>query len=514
MAGISYGQSTTINDTTFLDQVQRASFDFFWNEANPANGLIKDNSRADSPCSIASVGFGLTAICVGIDHQWITREAGRQRVLATLNTFWTKPQGRDAQGYIGYKGLFYHFLDMNSGLRTWNCELSSIDTALLLAGILYAKQYFNLDIADENQIRALADSIYYRVDWQWMRNYQPNITLGWHPETGFINAWWRGYNEAMIMNILALGSPTYPVPTSTWTAWTSGYSWQTHYNYSYVNFPPLFGHHYSHCWIDFRNIQDAYMKNKGITYFENSRRATLAQREYCIANPGNFKGYGENVWGITASDGHNGYKARGAPPAQGDDGTISPTAAAGSIPFAPEVCIPALKYMYDTYRQSIWMKYGFCDAFNLTVNWWSPIVICIDQGPFVLMIENYLTGRVWDVFMQNQDIQRGLERAGFETITSISQNEIHKLDEYVLYQNYPNPFNPSTTIRYYVPKTSKVTIRIFNIQGEVVVTLVDETKSKGEHSISFDGKNLASGVYFCQLIVDNFTTIKKMVRIN
>ena len=511
MAGISYGQSTTINDTTFLDQVQRASFDFFWNEANPDNGLIKDNSRTDSPCSIASVGFGLTAICVGIDHQWITREAGRQRVLTTLNTFWTKPQGRDAQGFIGYKGLFYHFLDMNTALRTWNCELSSIDTALLLAGILYARQYFSENQTDENQIRALADSIYYRVDWQWMRNFQPNITLGWFPETGFINAWWRGYNEAMIMNILALGSPTHPAPTSIWSAWTSGYSWQTHYSYSYVNFPPLFGHQYSHCWIDFRTIQDAYMKNKGITYFENSRRATLAQRAYCIANPGKFKGYGENVWGITASDGYNGYRARGAPPAENDDGTISPTAPGGSIPFAPEVCISALKYMYDTYRLSLWTKYGFCDAFNLTVNWWSPIVIGIDQGPFVLMIENYFNGKVWDTFMQNPDIQRGLERAGFVTISGVQQDQIQPPTGYVLYQNYPNPFNSSTVIRYFVPESVRVKITILDVLGQEVAKLVDETKFQGEHSIAFDGSNLASGIYFCQIQADNYAAIKKML---
>jgi hypothetical protein len=256
------------------------------------------------------------------------------------------------------------------------------------------------------------------------------------------------------------------------------------------------------------------MKNKGVTYFENSRRATLAQRAYCIANPGKFKGYGENVWGITASDGHNGYKARGAPPAQGDDGTISPTAAAGSIPFAPEVCIPALKYMYDTYRQSLWLKYGFCDAFNLTVNWWSPIVIGIDQGPFVLMIENYFNGRVWETFMQNPDIQRGLTQAGFVTISGVQQDETHQPTGYVLYQNYPNPFNSSTIIRYFVPESARVKITILDVLGKEVGTLIDETKSQGEHSIAFDGSNLASGIYFCQLRVDRYSAFKKMLRVN
>jgi lysophospholipase L1-like esterase len=269
-------QVAAVRDSLFFDMVQKACFNFFWMEANPANGLIKDRSASGAPCSIAAVGFGLTAIAIAIERGWITREAGRTRVLNTLKTFWTKPQGRESSGRIGYKGFFYHFLDMNTALRAWNSELSSIDTALLLAGILDAKQYFLAAHGEEEQIRALADSIYRRVDWNWMRNFQPNLTLGWHPESGFINAWWGGYNEAMIMTIMGLGSPTHPIAATAWNAWTSGYQWQTHYGYSYVNFPPLFGHQYSHCWIDFRNTQDAYMRGKGIDYFENSRRALTA----------------------------------------------------------------------------------------------------------------------------------------------------------------------------------------------------------------------------------------------
>jgi hypothetical protein len=295
-----------MSDSVFLDLVQRASFDFFWQEANPSNGLIKDRSASGAPCSIASVGFGLSSICVAIDRGWITRAAGRDRVLTTLKTFWEKPQGREAQGRIGYKGFFYHFLDMTTATRTWNSELSSIDTALLLAGILDAKQYFTDTDPTEIQLRALADSIYYRADWKWMRNFMPGLAMEWKPETGFSGAWWRGYNEAMIMYILGLGSPTYPIPSTTWAAWVSYYEWQTQYGYEYVNFPPLFGHQYSHCWIDFRNIQDDYMRQRGIDYFENSRRATLAARAYCSANPKRWAGYGENVWGITACDGPNG----------------------------------------------------------------------------------------------------------------------------------------------------------------------------------------------------------------
>ena len=503
--------AAAMSDSVFLDLLQRTAFDFFWKEANPANGLIKDRSTPDSPCSIASVGFGLTAIGIAVDRGWITRAAGRDRTLTTLQTFWEKPQGRSTQGNIGYKGFFYHFLDMNSALRTWNCELSSIDSALLFAGILYAKQYFAAADSVENKIRALADSIYYRADWGWMRNFQPNLLGGWFPETGFINWWWRGYNEAMIMNLLALGSPTHPLPASTWAAWTSGYAWETHYGYAYVSFPPLFGHQYSHCWIDFRNIQDEYMRSRGITYFENSRRATLAARAYGIANPGRFAGYGENVWGITACDGPNGYAARGAPPAQNDDGTIAPTAAGGAMPFTPEESLAALRHMYDTYRNQIWTPYGFRDAFNLTRNWWGPDVIGIDEGPIVVMIENHRTGRVWDLFMQNADVQRGLQRAGFVPATSVTERSGATPVSFTLFQNYPNPFNPATMIRFVLPRREHVTVKVFDLSGKEIATLVNDTVESGEHAFAFDGQNLVNGVYFYSMQAGEHRQVRKAI---
>ena len=502
--------SATMSDSAFLDLVQRTAFDFFWVEANSSNGLIKDRSASGAPCSIASVGFGLTAICIAIDHNWITRQAGRDRVLTALKTFWEKPQGRDAQGYIGYKGFFYHFLDMNTALRTWTSELSSIDSALLLAGILYAKQYFTESDSLEGKIRALSDSIYYRVDWAWMRNFMPGLAMEWTPERGFRGAW-SGYNEAMIMNILGLGSPTHPAPASIWTFWISTYTWGTQYGYSYVNFPPLFGHQYSHCWIDFRDIQDDYMKRKGIDYFENSRRATLAARAYAIANPGGFAGYGENVWGITACDGPNGYRARGAPPAQDDDGTIAPTAAGGSMAFTPEESIAALRYMYNTYKNQIWMKYGFRDAFNLTQNWWGPDVIGIDEGPIIVMIENFRSGRVWDLFMQNPDIQRGLEKAGFKIITDVEIQPPSTPAGYRLFQNYPNPFNPTTTIRFSLQKREHVTLKVFNVLGQEVAALISGPMNAGEHKIVFDSRTLPSGVYIYQLEASSFIARKEMI---
>jgi len=239
---------------------------------------------------------------------------------------------------------------------------------------------------------------------------------GWTPETGFLPYDWGGYNEAMILYLLALGSPTFPISPEAWTAWTSSYAWQTHYGQAFIVFPPLFGHQYSHVWIDFRGIQDAYMRTKGLDYFENSRRATLANRAYAIANPRGWADYGENVWGLTASDIPSSYRARGAPPPESDDGTITPTAVAGSVAFTPRESLAALRYMYATYRTQLWGPYGFKDAFNPTQKWFASDYLAIDQGPIVLMIENYRTGRIWQVFMQHAAIQRGLERAGFTPV--------------------------------------------------------------------------------------------------
>jgi hypothetical protein len=407
------------NDDEFLEYLQYTAFAYFWYEANPANGLIRDRSDPVSTASIAAVGFGLTALGIGIDRGWISRADGAERVLTTLRTFWEKPQGPQLTGTIGHNGWFYHFLDMETGLRAGTTELSSIDTALLLAGVLYAREYFDGMDLDEVEIRNLANLLFNRVDWHWMANGMSSLSHGWRPETGFIPNRWIGYNEAMILYLLGLGAEVNPLPPAHWETWTSGYNWRTSYGREFVHFPPLFGHQYSHCWVDFRRNTDAYMREKGLTYFENSRRATLAQRDYCIANPGGFAGYSSNVWGLTACDGpgfapYNAYIARGAPPPENDDGTIAPTAAGGSIPFTPEHSLPTLRHFYDQFRTNIWTGYGFRDAFNLTANWWGPHVLGIDQGPILVMAENFRSGRVWKTFMKSPEIKRGLAAAGFE----------------------------------------------------------------------------------------------------
>jgi hypothetical protein len=336
--------------------------------------------------------------------------------------------------------------------------------------------------------------------------------MGWMPGTGFAGfGQWTGYNEASIMYILALGSPTYPVGPEAWLQWMSGYSWQTHYGYTYVNFPPLFGHQYSHCWIDYRGIADEYMRYRGITYFENSRRATLAQRAYSIANPRGHTGYSDSLWGITASDTPTGYAARGAPPAQNDDGTITPTAPISSIPFAPDECIRVARNMWENYRSQLWLHpYGFRDAFNLNVNWWDTDIIGIDQGPMIIMIENYRTGRVWQRFMSNPDVQRGLQRAGFAPVTSVESVK-ETPAEFSLQQNFPNPFNPTTTIRFKIQGSVRVALSVFDVLGRHVATLVNETKPPGTYTVTFNADNLAGGVYYYRLSAGTFTQTKQMV---
>ncbi len=405
------------DDDAFLEYLQQVHFDYFWYLANPKNGLVPDRSATGAASSIAAVGFGLSAIPIGIDHGWITRQQGAARVRTTLRTFLEGAQGKAKSGTIGYKGWFYHFLDMKTASRYFG-ELSSIDTVLLVTGMLDAKQYFDGPTAEEVAIRRETDLIFNRLDWKWMARGSNVVSMGWFPESGFIANNWVGYNEAMILYCLGMGAPTNALPSSAWGAWTRGYTWATHYGFSFVPFPVLFGHQYSHCWLDFRHINDAFMGRHELTYFENSRRATLAQRSYCIHNPRKHTGYGGLVWGLTACDGPPGYAAHGAPPPQEDDGTIAPTAAGGSIAFTPEVSIATLRYFYDQYRTSLWTAYGFRDAFNLEAHWFAADELGIDQGPIVMMIENYRTQRVWKRFMQNDIVQRGLRRAGFVAVES------------------------------------------------------------------------------------------------
>ena len=453
------------SDDEFLEYVQETSFDYFWYGANPANGLVPDRSATGSACSIAAVGFGLTAIGIGVDHGWITRSQAVARVRTTLNTFLSGPQGSGSTGIIGYKGWFYHFLDMNSALRS-GAELSSIDTVLLLAGVLYAKQYFNGASADETLIRTMADTIFNRVDWTWMAQGTDAVSMGWHPTSGFISGNWIGYNEAMLLYCLGLGTATNPLPATAWSRWTSGYTWGTYYGQTFVPFSPLFGHQYSHCWIDFRHIADSYMNSHNSTYFENSRRAALAQVQYAVLNPGGFSGYSSTIWGLTACDGPTGYAVHGIPPSGADDGTIAPTAAGGSMPFTPEYSLPTLRAFYSRFRPRIWTAYGFRDAFNITAGWYDTDELGIDQGPIVIMIENYRTQKVWRLFMQNQAVQRGLQRAGFVPLTFVTPD----LQALPVQGAFGLTWNTSTGRCYQVEYSPNLATWLASPTGEVLAT--------------------------------------------
>ena len=419
----------------FFADLEERTFRFFWETGNPKNGLIPDRYPTPSFASIAAVGFGLTSYPIGVERGYILLEAARARVLATLRFF----VAADNQ-----HGFFYHFIDMRSGVRAKESEVSTVDTALLLAGVLFVQSYFDSQDPQDMEIRALAEEIYRRVDWTWAQPRPPAVALAWTPERGVASLDWNGYNEAMLVYLLALGSPTHPVGEQAWTQWTSSYDkhWATLYDQTYLSFAPLFGHQYTHVWVDFRGIQDEYMRDHGLDYFENSRRATYAQRRYAIANPKQWQGYGKNVWGMSASDGPGParesnlggdrrflkYAARGV--AVGrivDDGTIAPTAAISSLPFAPEIVLPATLEMYHRFGSSIYSSYGFLDAFNASVRgsqsqpqpvpvlpgWVDPDYIGIDQGPILAMIENYRSALVWRVMRGNSYVREGLERAGF-----------------------------------------------------------------------------------------------------
>ena len=409
-----------------VDDLQRRTFQWFWDTTNAQNGLVPDRWPTESFSSIAAVGFGLTAYGIGAERGWVSREEAAQRVLTTLRFF--------ENGVEGHKGFFYHFVDMKTGKRFKEVELSTIDTTLFLAGALFCQSYFDRDDAVEKEIRETAERLYTRAEWTYFHERHPLVSMGWTPEQGLHDYDYTGYNEAMILYVLAIGSPTHPITPKAWNAYTSTYHWED----EHVVFAPLFGHQYSHVWIDFRGIQDHYMRAKGIDYFENSRRATLWQRDYAIRNPMGWRGYGENVWGLTACDGPfdgtwNGrqfwtYSARGAAPNEvRDDGTIAPTAAASSIAFAPEIAIPAVETMAATYPQ-VYQQYGFLDSFNPTLNfehevqmgkivkgvgWFDNDYLGIDQGPIVAMIENHRSGLVWNTMKKNEHIRRGLRRAGF-----------------------------------------------------------------------------------------------------
>jgi hypothetical protein len=434
--------------SNIIGDLAERTFRYFWETTSATNGLAPDRWPRSSPCSIAAIGFALTAYCVGVERLYISREEARARTLLTLRFLRDLPQGPRANDAAGYKGFFYHFLEMDTGLRAGDCELSTVDTAILLCGALHAQAFFDGENADEGQIRRITDELTTRVDWRWAQTRAPAIALGWTPEKGFLPYDWRGYNEAAVVYLLAMGHPTRPLDGSLWNTWTRDFrvNWSTFHGQQGLSFPPLFGHQYSNVWVDFRDLRDAFSRRHNIDYAENSRRAAYAQRAYAMLNPKGWHGYDADVWGFTACDGPGniiapyrgeprrfyGYAARGAgggKVASVDDGTIAPTAAASSIAFAPDIAIPAIITMARRYGQHIYGKYGFVDAFNLSFHletshltfgkvvkgfgWVDTDYLGIDQGPILAMIANFVNGSVWQTMTKCVQLRRGLQSAGF-----------------------------------------------------------------------------------------------------
>jgi hypothetical protein len=415
-----------------LGRLQWTTVLYYLHETNPDNGLVRDKTDPAAPCSIAAAGLALATIPVIVERGVVIRKFAARIARRRLRNLLDLPQGPGPDA-AGHKGFFYHFLDIDTGRRVWQCELSTLDSAFLFAGALTCATYFDGDTADEDEVRRLGDALYRRADWEWARDGGPTLTHGWKPETGFLPHRYAGYDEGLLLYLLALGSPTHPLPEESYGAYCSTYQWKQIYDRELLYSGPLFTHQLSHLWIDFRGLRDAFMRDRGSDYFENTRQATLVQQEYAVRNPLGFTGYGEHCWGFTACDGPGwvtrvvggverqffDYYARGAPFGP-DDGTVAPWVVVASLPFAPEIVIPTLRHLA---RLNLGMTrpYGFKPSFNQTfavadspTGWWiTPYHFGIDQGPVVLAVENYRTGLIWDIMRRCSYVVAGLRRAGF-----------------------------------------------------------------------------------------------------
>ncbi|MBI3653291.1 MAG: hypothetical protein HY231_19860 [Acidobacteria bacterium] len=390
----------------FLEDLSKRAFRYFQEQANAQTGLVLDRARVDGQAhaathssyqvaSIASTGFGLTALCIAAERHWLNAAQARKRVRLTLRFFADRAEQKE--------GWFYHWLDAATGARRWHSEISSIDTALLLAGVLTARQYFRAD----SEIVRLATKIYQRVNFPWMLNQDPLLlSHGWRPESGFIKHRWDSYSELMILYVLAIASPTHPINRASWYAWKRPLI--TYAGRTYITGGPLFIHLYSHAWIDFRGRKE--QQAPFTDFYKNSLDAVYAHRAFCLDLATEFPGYTQNIWGISASDSAKGYVAWGGPPRDAAiDGTVVPYAAGGSLMFAPEIALPALWAMREKYGDKIYGRYGFADAFNPNSGWVDGDVIGIDLGITLLSVENFRSGKVWKWFMANPEISKALQ---------------------------------------------------------------------------------------------------------
>jgi hypothetical protein len=422
------------DDRAMLATLQLDTFDYFLRHADPHTGLVADSNQPGSPASITATGFSLAILCIAVERGWMSRAAAVARALTTLRFFTRSAQGPEPDA-TGHHGFYYHFLDMHRGHRSGRCELSTIDTAFLIAGVLAVAGYFTRDEPHERELRELADALYRRVDWRWACHRTKFLGHGWSPEDGFLEAdWSEGYCEALLLYILALGSPTSPIDPAGYQRWIATFEPRTYYGQTYFYAAPLFIHQLSHVWIDFRGIRDDQNRALGCDYFDNSRRATIAHHRYAIDNPRGFAGYSANMWGLTASNGPGpgtsmidgvereffGYVARGAPDGI-DDGTIAPWAVVASLPFAPDVVCATVRHAIEHLELTNREAAGFEASFNPTFpettanrhGWVAPWRLGLNEGPIVLMIENHATGLIWDVLRRSPYVVQGLRAALF-----------------------------------------------------------------------------------------------------
>lgn len=422
------------DEGALLEAIQADAFAYFAREAPGGLGLVPDSDADGAPCSVAGLGFALTCLPIAVERGWMGRADAAARAAAVLR-FLDGAAAEPAPRAASHRGFYYHFLDVATGGRARRCEVSTIDSAILFAGALTAQVYFDRRLSAEEDIRSLADGIYRRAEWRWALAGGDTVCHGWRPERGFLPYRWRGYNEALLLYVLALGSPTHGLGPEHYDAWTAGFRWRRIYGIDHLYAGPLFIHQFPQVWLDLRFRADPFMRERGIGYFENSRRATLLQRDYAVRNPRGHEGYGERSWGVSASDGPGpavsevrgrrrrffDYTARGVPWGP-DDGTLAPWAVAASLPFAPEIVLPSLRHMWEANRDER-VPGGFHRSFNPSfpghrgrLGWVSSRHYAINQGPTVAMIENHRTGLVWRLAARSPYVRRGLFRAGFREL--------------------------------------------------------------------------------------------------
>lgn len=500
--------SHTMTEEELITSVQEAAFRYFYDYGHPVSGLARERKGSGNTCTSGGTGFGLMTMVVGAERGFSSRDSIAARIVKILRFL------RDVAPR--YHGAWSHWIDGSSGATIPFSQFDDggdlVETAFLVQGMLTARQYFDRDNPVEQELRTLCTQLWEEVEWSWYRQDPPQLVLYWHwsPNHGWrMNFPIKGFNETMIVYLLAVASPTYPVPPSLYeTGWAGpGYAnGNTYYGHKqWVGPPrggPLFFTHYSFLGFDPRDKRDAYCN-----YFDNNRNISLINRAYCIDNPGNHTGYGALVWGLTASDNPWGYSAHEP---NNDNGTITPTAAVSAMPYVPEESIATLKHFYYELGERLWGEFGFRDAFNLDEDWFAQSVLAIDQGTMAPMIENYRTGLCWELFMANPEIPQMLETLGWVTSVEAVDGELPR--RFALLQNYPNPFNPETTIRFELARSEEVTLEIFNLLGQRVKTIYDnEFLNAGSQSATIDARHLSSGVYIYRLRAGEFVASHKMV---